>query len=72
MITSLVTSQNSRKKKTLDKYDWVVSLGATFDFVAIFLLDGFRVGEYKDGLPWCNLGQLFLEEVWLGSITCVT
>jgi hypothetical protein len=56
----------------LDKNDWVVSLGATFDFMAIFLLDGFHLGENKNGLPWCNLGQLFLEEAWLGSNTCVT
>jgi hypothetical protein len=61
MITSFVTSQNPRKKKgkkTLGKYNWMVSLGAIFDFVAIFLLDDLR---------WCNLSQLVSKKFGWGA-----
>jgi hypothetical protein len=44
-----IIKKGEKKKPPLGKYNWMVSLGATFDFVAIFLLDG---------VPWCNLSQL--------------
>jgi hypothetical protein len=50
----------------------VVSLGATFDFVAIFLLNGFHLGKNKRRWPsLVQLGSTFLEEVWMGRITCI-